>query len=408
MVPPQPQFLLGFSFLSQSSPFEPQNYSRLAWKNYLAAMSAKIAFIVNSSWNIYNFRKGLVRRFIEQGDDVLAISPTDEYVPKLEAWGVKHIPVELDGSGLNPAKDYAYLRLLKKILRQEKPDVILSYTIKSNIYGSLAARACKISIICNVSGLGTTFLWKGWLRRAAIALYNRAFRSTDFIFFQNADDRKLFLEQVRVNKSKTGLLPGSGIDLAHFKSSVPAFDQPIKFLMISRLILEKGVLEYLEAARKVSQGRNDIEFFLLGKFDPEHKRSINQTDFEEIVSGKSVKYLGEEDNVKSVIEEADVVVLPSYREGTPRTLLEAAAMSRPLITTDVPGCREVVSDGVNGFLCEATNAESFAQKMELFLALTTDEKKSMGDASRKLVEKRFDENIVIGEYSRKIKQLLPQ
>jgi len=371
-------------------------------------MSIKIAFIINSSWNIYNFRKGLVCRFISQGDEVLAISPVDEYVPKLKEWGVKHLPVELDGSGLNPAKDFAYLKHLKRILKKERPDVILSYTIKSNIYGSLAARAFKIPIICNVSGLGTTFLWKGWLRRVAIVLYNRAFRSTNFTFFQNSDDRKLFIEQVNIDESKTGLLPGSGIDLTHFKSSAPTFDQQTKFLMISRLILEKGVLEYLKAARKVSQSREGVEFLLLGKYDPEHKRSIDETDFQEIESGKWVKYLGENDDVKSVIEDADVVVLPSYREGTPRTLLEAAAMSRPLVTTDVPGCREVVSDGQNGFLCEAKSGNSLTKKIELFLALTQAEKKSMGEASRKLVEKRFDENIVIAEYTRKIKQLLPK
>ncbi len=369
-------------------------------------MSKKIAIIINSSWNIYNFRKGLVHRFLEEGHEVVAITPKDKYVDKLVSWGIKHIPVELDGNSLNPVKDLAYLRQLKKSLKKEKPDIILSYTIKANIYGSLAAKSLKIPIISNVSGLGTTFLWKGWVRFAAVSLYNRAFRSTTFIFFQNTEDRQLFLEHVSIGHSKTGLLPGSGIDLSHFNSEPPAFNKPTQILMISRLILEKGIHDYIEAAEKILKDRMDVEFQLLGKYNSDHKRSIEAEDFEKLKLGKLVHYLGESDNVEDVISNADVVILPSYREGTPRTLLEAGAMSRPLIATDVPGCKEVISDGVNGFLCEAKNAESLANKIELFLSLTQDEKKVMALASRKLVEERFDEKIVINEYSRKIKQLL--
>ena len=369
-------------------------------------MSLKIAFVVNSSWNIYNFRKGLVLKFLEEGHEVIAISPADAYVEKNQEWGVKHLPVEMESSGLNTIRDIAYLRRLKQAFKTEKPDIILSFTIKANIYGSIAANACRIPIISNVSGLGTTFLWKGWVRRMAISLYNRAFRSTDFIFFQNGDDRKLFLEHVKIDSSKTGLLPGSGISLALFNSDVPMFQSPTKFLMISRLILEKGVLDYLAAAKKILKERSDVEFRLLGNYEFDHKRSISEEDFDRIKSGEVVTYLGQSDEVTSLISNADVVVLPSYREGTPRTLLEAAAMSRPLISTDVPGCREVVSDGENGFLCEPRNPESLMAKMTLFLSLTTDEKKAMGTASRKLVENKFDEGIVISEYLRKIKQLL--
>ena len=369
-------------------------------------MSLKIAIVVNSSWNIYNFRKGLVLKFLEEGGKVIAITPSDAYDERISTWGVTHIPVQLESSGLNLAKDLTYLRKLKQIFRSEKPDIILSFTIKVNIYGSMAARSCRIPIIGNVSGLGTTFLWKGWVRRAAILLYNRAFRSTDFTFFQNVDDRKLFLEKVKLDSSKTGLLPGSGIDLAHFNSSPPAFQEPTKFLMISRLILEKGVLDYLAAAATILKERSDVKFQLLGNYDIDHKRSISERDFNRIESGDVITYLGQTDDVMKAIRESDVIVLPSYREGTPRTLLEAAAMSRPLISTDVPGCREVVLDGINGFLCEPKTPESLSSKIRLFLSLSDEEKKAMGTASRKLVEKNFDEGIIISEYMRKIKQLL--
>ena len=337
---------------------------------------------------------------------MLAISPLDEYVPKLKSWGLTHAPVELDGSGLNPVKDFSYLKQLKRILKAERPDIILSYTIKANIYGAIAAKSLRIPIISNVSGLGTTFLWKGWIRMVVIMLYNRAFAGASFIFFQNADDRKLFLQNVKVNASKTGLLPGSGIDLSYFKTDSPTFGDSIKFLMISRLLLEKGVLEYLDAADRVLENRKDVEFQFLGKYEPDHKRAIDKEDFNRIKKSNTITYLGHSDNVKQHIESADVVILPSYREGTPRTLLEAAAMSRPIIATDVPGCREVVLDGTNGFLCEVRNPKSLAQKIALLLALSQEEKKAMARASRKLVEERFDEQIVIAEYSRKIKQLL--
>lgn len=179
-------------------------------------MSAKIAIIINTSWNIYNSRRGLVQTPLKEGNELVAITPKDEYVTKIEEWGIKHVPIELEGSGLNPMKDFFYMGKLKRILKAEQPDIILSYTIKANIYGSLAARPLRIPIISNVSGLGTTFLWKGWVCRAAISLYNRAFRSTSFIFFQNVDDRKLFLQQVKIAAFKTGLLPGSGIDLTYY------------------------------------------------------------------------------------------------------------------------------------------------------------------------------------------------
>jgi len=369
-------------------------------------MSVKIAIIINTSWNIYNFRRGLVKSFLNEGHDVIAITPNDAYVSKLADWGVRHLPIQLEGSGLNPLKDLKYLRQLKIILRAEQPDIVLSYTIKCNIYGSLATKSLRIPIICNVSGLGTTFLWKGWIRRAAITLYNRAFKSTDFTFFQNQDDRNLFLDQVQISPSKTGLLPGSGIDLSHFKGEPPPFARSITLLMISRLIIEKGVLEYLAAAKELVGIHENVKFWLVGKYEPNHKRCISEKDFEQIESGKWIEYLGEKEDVKETITAADLVVLPSYREGTPRTLLEAAAMSRPLIATDVPGCKEVVSDGANGFLCDAQNTASLVKKIELFLALNPEEKQAMAKASRTLVEERFDERIVIAEYSRKIKQLL--
>jgi len=370
----------------------------------LLNMKRKICLLLNTTWNAYNFRKGLIRHFIDNGDEVVVIAPKDEYVEKIKALGVQHRSVDLQSSGLNPTKDLQYLRQLKKILRDEQPDILLGFTIKPNIYGSLAAGSLKLPISTNVSGLGTTFLWKGWIKKAATALYNRAFKKATHVFFQNADDRSLFLDHVRIPKSKTGLLPGSGIDLSAFEPQAGTGNQKVTFLMVSRLIIEKGIMEYVEAAEILNSYSDRVAFQLLGKYEPEHRRSITGPDMNRLE--KSVEYLGQCDDVQNVISGADVVVLPSYREGTPRTLLEAGALARPIIATDVPGCREVVSDGENGFLCKDRDAGSLAGKMKLMLSLSEEERLQMGQFSRKWVEDHFDEKIVIGLYERKIQQLL--
>lgn len=334
---------------------------------------------------------------------MIVIAPEDEYVTPLEEWGATHIDVELDKSGMNPFADRKYLSSLKSILKKERPDIALTYTIKPNIYGSLACKSLKIPVVNNVSGLGTTFLWKSWVQKAASLLYKRAFSRSNFIFFQNKDDRKLFLDNVNISSEKTGLLPGSGINLTDYQSSFPEFNSPLRVLMVGRLIIDKGVLEYIDAAEKLHSP--NLKFLLAGGYDPSHKRAIGDEIFQNLSGSDSIDYLGHIENMKEVISSADLIVLPSYREGTPRTLLEGAALSRPLIATDVPGCREVVEDGVNGFLCEKESSESLVRKIKLFLSLTKDEKIQMAKASRNLVEKRFDETIVIQEYMRKINQL---
>jgi glycosyltransferase involved in cell wall biosynthesis len=369
-------------------------------------MQRKIGFVVNACWNVFNFRKGLVMHFLRQGHRVLVFAPEDGYADKVRAWGVEVVPVNIQSSGTNPLRDIAYYRQLIRAFKKTMPDILLGFTIKPNIYGSLAAFILGIPIISNVSGLGTVFLWKGWVNRVARTLYRRAFSRTDFIFFQNAEDRADFLKQIPVNESKTGLLPGSGIDLAHFQSPPPTFSGPTTFLMISRLIVEKGVEEYAQAARLVKQAHPDCQFILIGTLDPGHARTVAPVLVDSWVKDGILAYLQPVDDIRPVINMADVVVLPSYREGTPRTLLEAAAMARPIIATDVPGCREVVDDGKNGFLCAARDTESLASRMKLFLAMTKEEKRTMSTASRILVEERFDESVVIGEYERRIDSLL--
>ncbi len=366
----------------------------------------KVAFVANTSWNIYNFRKGLVSYFLEKEDEVLVFAPRDEYSDKVINWGVNFFETRLDQTGTNPIKDLSYLLRLKRLFRSEKPHVALCFTIKSNIYASLAGRLTSVPTICNVSGLGTVFLVKGWLGVVAINLYRLAFRHASFVFFQNEDDRNLFVSHIRLPDEKVGMLPGSGIDLAYFEYCQPEIAMPLKILMIARVIEEKGVREYVEAARLLKEEGAAVVFSLMGEHDEDHSRSINREELDEWVSEELIHYLPHSPEVKEKLRENEIVALPSYREGTPRTLLEGAAVGRTLLTSNVPGCREVVQDGYNGFLFEVKNPKSLASKVKLYMALSTEEKLELAKKSRKLVEEKFDVNLVIKKYVKVISQIM--
>lgn len=366
----------------------------------------KIAIIINSSWNIYNFRIGLVRHFLEQGHTVVTIAPEDAYSAKLTALGCRHFSVEMIASGMNPLTDSQLIYRLWKILRHERPDVVLSYTIKPNIYASLVCGGLRIPIIANVSGLGTVFLWKGSVKTIATSLYAFAFRFTSWVFFQNHEDQAEFFRFVKIQSHKSSLLPGSGVDTQRFQHN-PHFQghHPPVFLMISRLLVEKGIYDYVEAIRLFRKKGGQAIFRLLGALDEGHSRAISRAELNGWLEEGLFEYTSHLEDVRPAIAASDVVVLPSYREGTPRTLLEAGAMGRPLVATDVPGCRQAVADGENGFLCKPQNPEDLAQKLLLMCALSRAERLEMGTRARLFVEKNFDEKLVIGEYQQKIEEL---
>ena len=357
----------------------------------------KVAFVANTSWNIYNFRKGLVHHFLSKGDRVIVLAPEDEYTKIIEDWGCDFFHTPLEGTGSNPLKDLKYLNTILKIFKTEKPTVALSFTIKPNIYSSISGKLMGVPIVCNVSGLGTVFLVKGLVGKLAITLYKVAFKFSKAIFFQNTDDKELFTSIVRIDSNRLYLVPGSGIDLEAFKPATKHLSEKTRFLMISRIIIEKGVREYVEAASNFEDDKN-VSFTLVGKYDADHSRSVSSKEWNDWNTRKLVDILPHSDNITELITEHDVIVLPSYREGTPRTLLEGAAMGRPIITTDAPGCKEVVKDGFNGFLCDVKDAKSLYEKIQLFLSLSSDEKQQFGANSRTLVEEKFSEEIVIDTY----------
>ena len=360
----------------------------------------KIAVVLNTSWNIYNFRLNLIKALFREGHEVVAVAPKDEYTSKLIALGCQYEEVKMDSRGANPIKDFALTVELFKIYRRVKPDVILHYTIKPNIYGTIAASRLNIPVINNVCGLGTAFLKNNLISKIAIALYKFAFRFPRLIYFQNHDDKNFFVESNIVRKDKIDVLPGSGIDLKKFIPAVDVQknDKPFTFLLISRLIHDKGIVEYIEAIKLLRSRGIDARFELLGQIDEEHMRGIPKKLIDCWIEEGVVDYLGTTYYVRPYINNSDCVVLPSYREGTPKSLIEAASSAKPIVATNVAGCNNIVQDNVNGLLCNLMDEIDLADKMETMYNTDRNTRAQMGEAGRKIAESRFDESIVINKY----------
>lgn len=358
-----------------------------------------ILITVNAAWNILNFRRSLVEALQADGHRITILAPHDDTVPTLQALGCRFISLAMDVKGLNPVADFWLVRRFGRHFRTERPDVVLSYTVKNNLFGALAARPLALPFIPNITGLGTAFLSGGILRTVAEGLYRKAFRHPERVFFQNSDDRDFFIERNLIRTGQAELVPGSGIDLGHFGvAPFPSGEEPPVFLMIARLLRDKGVAEFVEAATRVKSLWPQARFQLLGALAPENRGAIDPDVVRGWHAEGTIEYLGQASDVRPHIAAASCVVLPSYREGAPRTLIEAAAMGRPIITTDVPGCRSVIEEGVTGYLCAARSAESLAQACRKFLELPTGARADMGRRGREKMKREFDQAIVIGAY----------
>jgi len=360
----------------------------------------RIAIVLNTSWNIYNFRLGLVRALIENGHEVHAVAPHDEYSDKLVDVGCVYHPVKMDSRGVNPIKDFALTIELYKIYKKIQPEVILHYTIKPNIYGTFAASLLNIPVVNNVCGLGTAFLQKNLVSFVAIGLYKLAFRTPRKIFFQNNDDKEFFEKKGIVKENQSEVIPGSGIDISRFipEKKKKSKQKKFTFLLVSRLIYDKGIVEYVEAVKHLRENGVDAEFQLLGAKDPIHRRGISEEIINEWVRNNSIDYLGSTKDVRPFIENANCIVLPSYREGTPRTLLEAASLEKPIVASKVAGCTNIVEDEHNGLLCEVMNASDLASKMDQMMNLSEEKRMEMGKNGRSLVKSKFKEEFVIDKY----------
>ena len=361
----------------------------------------KVAVVsANAAWNLVNFRADLMRAMQASGYRVIAIAPKDAYASRLAEMGVEYHPIEMKSSGISPIEDLLLLRRYFGILRKIRPDVFLGFTIKPNIYGSLAARALGIRVINNVSGLGTAFIKKGPVTRIVTLLYTMALRRSSTVFFQNREDLSLFVEGGMVRDGQARLLPGSGVDLARFQPGTPQSAQTseFRFLLIARLLWDKGVQEYVDAACILKAAEPNLRCQILGFVDVDNRTAVPRAKLEEWIAEGLIDYLGETDDVRPFIEQADCVVLPSYREGLPRSLLEGSAMGKPLVATDVPGVRDVIDDGLTGYLCQVRNARSLADAMLKMLRLSPGKRQGMGAAGRQKVNREFSQVIVIERY----------
>ena len=359
--------------------------------------TAKVAIAANSAWYILNFRDGLVRALQDKGYQPIVIAPADPAVDGRMPGGIERIAFKVDRSGTNPLADLRLLWSYASALRRSRPVALLSFTVKPNIYGAIAGWVQGVPAIPTVSGLGTVFIGGGLLKRFVTLLYKAALRRSPAVLFENSNDRDLFVAAGIVEEGRCKVVPGSGINLSSFCARDLPAGAPT-FLLIARLLGDKGVREYVEAARGLRESHPGWRFQLLGALDPGNRTAISRQEIEAWSAEGVVDYLGETADVRPYIAAASVVVLPSYREGLPKSLLEGAAMGRPLVATDVPGCRELVAEGVNGFLCDARSAGSLAGAMRKMGKCSPQRQAEMGQAGRRMVEARFDERIVVGEY----------
>jgi glycosyltransferase involved in cell wall biosynthesis len=365
-----------------------------------------ICLSANSSWYLYNFRKELIKRLIANSYTVITISPHDNFSHRLERLGCKTYSIDIDSKGLNPFKEVKTFLQYLALYRAIRPNAVNHFTIKPVLYGSISAMILNIKSINTITGLGTAFLAGNVLRLIATRLLKVALYKSHAVFFQNANDRSLFLRSGIISSSRAILVPGSGINLNYYSLNNYSNASLGLFLLPARMLWDKGIGEFVEAARIVKTRGLEARFRLVGPTGVSNRTSIPVETISMWTREGVVEYQGMVDDIRPTLASASCVVLPSYREGMSRILLEACAVGRPIITTDVPGCRDVVTDGLNGFLCKPRDSLALANVFERFLLLPLSEKKNMAAASRSISEQFFDENAVNKLYLAQIRSLV--
>lgn len=371
-----------------------------------------IGISANTAFNLYNFRLGLIKALQNAGYKVFAIAPYDEYADKLIAEDIPFIEVkQLARKGTNPFQDFLLMNEYRKIFKKNKIDIVLQYTIKPNIYGTLAAVFTNTKTICTVTGLGYTFLNDSLSNKIAHRLYKLSFGKANIVLFQNADDLQLFLEKGLVQKDKAGVVNGSGIDTDYFypefcKDKINNEQQKqTAFLMVARLLKDKGVYEYITAATKILSENKNAVFHLLGALDDGNPAAIKKQELEDWINSGIIIYHPHTHDIRSYYCDADCVVLPSYREGMPRVLLEAMAMGKPCITTDAPGCKDAVVEDNTGFICNTADSVSLASCMRNFINLNIEYKNQLGINARKRAINEYSITHIVKFYFDLIKKV---
>lgn len=359
----------------------------------------KVLILANNDMGLYKFRRELIEELIYRDYNVYISLPDGDFIKDLKELGCRYIKTDIARHGTNPIQDLGLLNFYKKILRQIQPDMVLTYTIKPNIYGGLACASRDIPYLANITGLGTAVETKGFLQFITMTLYRKALRKANTVFFQNRENENFFLKHKLV-LGKHKLIPGSGVNLSYYVPLPYPKSDTIEFVFIARIMKEKGIDQYLQAAEEIKRKYPKTKFHICGFCEENYEQVLQK--FQE---NGTIIYHGVVADIKDIYKRIHCTVHPTYYpEGLSNVLLESAASARPIITTDRSGCREVIENGVNGFICKQKDSNDLTMKIEKFLQLTWEEKRQMGIAGRTKVEQEFDRNIVVNAYLQEIKE----
>lgn len=359
----------------------------------------------NYAWTIFNFRMGLIKRLKKEGYRVVVLTQFDDYEKKIIKEVDEVIPLFISRKGINPFIDIITLINFIKVILKIQPSYILLFTIKPVIYGSLAARYTNSISIPMITGLGTSFIKNSIITTIVKKLYKLSLISSPLVFFQNHNDKEIFLQHKLIGRNQWKITPGSGVDLANFSYIEANFSKNLTFLFVGRILKDKGVLEFFEAAKIIKKKYPETRFQLLGPIGSENRTAIPKKEVQKFVDAGFVEYLGITENTSSYIKNACCIVLPSYREGTSKALLEGAAVGRPLIASDVPGCREIIDNNLSGFLCKPRDGEDLAKNIEKIIKLSFEERLLMGKNGRFKMEKEYDQEFVFDMYIEAIQNI---
>lgn len=365
--------------------------------------SKKILILSNHHTYTYNFRKELIKKLLDEGYKVYVTFPYGEKVKQLEKIGCKYIESPLDRRGMNPVTDFKLIKSYYSIINKLKPSLVLSYTIKPNIYGGIVCSRLKIPFIANVTGLGTALENRSFLQKIIILLYKYAFKGASCVFFQNESNKDFFIEK-GISLKRYKVIPGSGVNVDEFPyQEYPINNNILKFLFIGRIMRDKGIEELIKAARRLKGEYKNLQFDALGFCEDEFKEKAELLEKENIIIFHGVK-----DNVCEYLSECHAVINPTYHEGMSNVLLEAAATGRPVLASNIPGCREIFDEGVSGLGFDAKNVDSLIDTIKKFIKLSPDKKKNMGIAGRKKVENEFNRKIIVDAYLKEINGILKE
>ena len=367
----------------------------------------RIVFSSNIAWSIYNFRTPLLKSLQDDGWQIYTLGNKDEYVNKLLSEGFLFEHIDLNNNSTNPFEDLKTIIRYYRIYKRINPDLICHNAIKPNIYGTIAAGLLGIPTVNNISGLGTLFIKQSLSTLLAKWLYKFSQKRASVVFFQNHDDYNLFIDNKLVAKDKCMVIPGSGVNTSKFKPVVqPKLTSPFRFLLVARLLYDKGIQEYINAIKILKSKYPEVVFELLGPLYENNATAITENQLEQWIEEGIINYLGETDDVITIMEKATCIVLPSYREGLSKVLIEASSMGIPIVTTNVPGCRNVVIDNETGFLCKIKDSEDLAFKMEKILKLSPFEYNNISRKARKRAIEVFDEKLIINHYKSAINKII--